>query len=302
MPVLPARTLALFALAFLLAAGTALFARSWLKERAAQIESTASIARPAPPPRAVLVAHAAISRGQILKRSDFTWQTWPDGPIDPAYILSGTRSVESFAGSVAREPFAPGEPITLAKIVAPGDRGFLAAVLRPGMRAVSVPVTATSGISGFIFPGDRVDLLITQTVMPTGAAEQTAHKESETILHNIRVLAVDQRLAGKDGEAALAHTATLEVTAKQSEIIALASEMGRLSMSLRSLADAPAQKSTDSSAPTQNPTYTLDSEVNPLLPKPFIGKENQSATTITILRGNGQSEKAAVSQPPSRGV
>jgi pilus assembly protein CpaB len=295
-----ARTIVLFALALLLAGGTALFARSWLAQRAAQVQAAAPVVH-APPPKAVLVARKAIGRGQILKPADFTWQRWPSGPVDPAYIIAGTRSAKSFAGWVAREPFAPGEPITRAMVVAPGDRGFLAAVLRPGMRAVSVPVTATSGISGFIFPGDRVDILVTQTVTLPGA-NQVAHKESETILHNIRVLAVDQRLAGKDGEAALAHTATLEVTPKQSEIIAVASDMGQLSLSLRSLADDGRRKSTDSPVKAQNPTYTLDSQVNPLLPKPFVGKENLDASKITILRGNGSKENVAVSQSPPRGA
>ena len=72
--------------------------------------------------------------------------------------------IEDFAGWVAREPFVAGDPISEAKIVSPGSRGFLAAVLSPGMRAVSVPVTATSGISGFVFPGDQVDIVVSETV------------------------------------------------------------------------------------------------------------------------------------------
>ncbi len=294
------RTLVLFALALLLAVGTAVFARSWLTQRAAQVQAAAPIVH-APPPREVLVAKKALSRGEILKANDFTWQRWPTGPLDPAYILAGARSPQSLAGWVARQPFAPGEPITTAQIVAPGDRGFLAAVLRPGMRAISVPVTATSGISGFIFPGDHVDILVTQTVTPPGP-HQAQHKEAETILHNIRVLAVDQRLTGKDGEAALAHTATLEVTPKQSEIIALATDMGRLSLSLRSLAGSGPGKDSDSAVLPQHPTYTLDSEVNPLLAKPFAGKENLNATSITVLRGNGSRQNVAVSQSPPRGA
>jgi pilus assembly protein CpaB len=295
-----ARTLALFALALLLAGGTALLARSWLTQRAAQVQAAIPAVHP-PFAKAVLVARQSISRGQILKPDDFTWQPWPEVPIDQAYVQRGARKPASFSGWVAREPFAPGEPIIEAKIVAPGDRGFLAAVLRPGMRAISVPVTATSGIAGLIFPGDRVDILVTQTVTTPGA-NQEAHKESETILHDIRVLAVDQQLASKNGEPVLAHTATLEVTPKQSEIIALASDMGRLSLSLRSLAGSGRGKGADSPGKAQNPTYTLDSEVNPLLAKPFAGKENPDATTITILRGNGSKEHVAVSQSPPRGA
>src|SRR6266566_610342 len=232
------RTLILFLVALMLAGGTAMLLRSWL----AQQRTVEAEAAPMPPPpvqKSVLVAHGAIARGQILKPADLGWQLWPDGGIDRAYIQKGTKTIENFAGWVARDPFGPGEPITEGKIVAPGSRGFLAAVLRAGMRAVSVPVTRTSGISGFDFPGDQVDILITQTLPATGKREAVPHKASETVLHDVRVLAVDQKLDSKGSEAVVAQTATLEVTPKQSEIIAVASEMGKLSLSLRSLATPP---------------------------------------------------------------
>ena len=148
-----ARTLILFFVALTLAGGTALLVRSFLAQRP-DVDAQA-LARPAAPQKNVLVARGAIARGQILKSQDFSWQVWPEGGIDKNYIQNGTRTPESFAGSVARDSFAPGEPITDSKIVSPGSRGFLAAVLAPGKRAISVPVTATSGISGFIFPGDQ---------------------------------------------------------------------------------------------------------------------------------------------------
>jgi pilus assembly protein CpaB len=221
---------------------------------------------------------------------------WPDGGIDPAYIKKGTKTFEDFAGWVARDPFGPGEPITEGKIVAPGSRGFLAAVLRPGMRAVSVPVTVTSGISGFVFPGDQVDILITHPLPATsGKGEGAQRQASETVLHDVRVLAVDQKLESKGGEAIVAHTATLEVTPKQSEVIAVASEMGKLSLSLRSLTTPPGEETTADS--TDNPgsgTFTLDSEVSQLLAR----KDN----TITVLRGSGKSETTSESQPASRGL
>src|SRR6516164_9179503 len=164
-----ARTLVLFFVALTLAGGTAMLVRSFLAQKTdAEAEA---LARPAAPQKFVLVARGAITRGQILKPQDFSWQAWPEGGIDKNYILNGTggtRTPESFAGWVARDPFTAGEPISDAKIVSPGSRGFLAAVLRPGMRAISVPVTATSGISGFVFPGDQVDLLITHQLAGAG--------------------------------------------------------------------------------------------------------------------------------------
>jgi len=296
------RTLILFLVAILLAGGTAMLVRSWLSQQRT-VEAEAAPMPPPPAQKSVLVARSAIARGQILKPTDLAWQMWPDGGIDRAYIQKGAKTIEDVAGWVAREPFGPGEPITESKIVAPGSRGFLAAVLRPGMRAVSVPVTRTSGISGFIFPGDEVDILITHP-LPASAGKEGSiqHQASETVLHNVRVLAVDQKLDGKAGEAVVAQTATLEVTPKQSEIIAVASEMGKLSLSLRSLVTPPSEETRADSV--DNPpagTFTLDSEVSRLLPKPLTQKDNPKADSITILRGSSKSETSTESQTASRG-
>src|SRR5215468_5488908 len=273
-----ARTLILFFVALTLAGGTAMLVRSFLSQRPdAEAEA---LAKPAAPQNFVLVARGAIARGQILKPQDFSWQVWPEGGIDKNYILSGTRTAESFAGWVARDPFTAGEPISEAKIVSPGSRGFLAAVLGPGMRAVSVPVTATSGISGFVFPGDQVDILITHQL--TGAGNGDAgHKAAETVLQDVRVIGIDQKLDTKTVEASVAHTATLEVTPKQSEIIAVASEIGKLSLSLRSLAAASSDQMPADTAPEDGKTtYTMDSEDSQLLPKPGAGSAG-----VTVLRG-----------------
>src|SRR5277367_3253708 len=135
-----ARTLILFLVAVLLAGGTAMLVRSWLAQQRT-VEATAA---PAPPPalpqKSVLVARGPIARGQKLRTEDLAWHPWPEAGIDQSYVQMGTKPVEAFAGRVAREPFVPGEPITEAKTVEPGNGGVLAAVLRPGMRAVSVSV------------------------------------------------------------------------------------------------------------------------------------------------------------------
>jgi pilus assembly protein CpaB len=282
-----ARALIVFLIAILLAGGTGLLVRSWLAQRSAQVVA-APAEVPAPPQKSILVARTAIVRGQILRAEDLAWQPWPEAGIDSMYIQAGTRPPEAFTGWVARDPIGKSDPITEAKIVAPGSRGFLAAVLRPGMRAVSVPVTATSGISGFVFPGDEVDILITQT-LPSGIGGAIQHKASETVLHDVRVIAVDQKLDNKGGEAVVAHTATLEVTPKQSEIIAVATEMGKLSLSLRSLAVS-ATKETAGSSPelVGSSTFTMDSEVSKLLPKPGNESGATGMDSVTILRGNGK--------------
>ena len=259
---------------------------------------------PPPPQKSVLVARSAIPRGQILKPTDLAWQTWPDGALDRAYIQKGAKTIEDIAGWVARDPFGPGEPITEGKIVAPGSRGFLAAVLSPGMRAVSVPVSNTSGISGFVLPGDQVDILITHSLADTsGKGDGKQHTAAETVLHDVRVIGIDQKLDNKGGEAVVAKTATLEVTPKQSEIIAVASEIGKLSLSLRSLAATPGETAAaDSAADAGSGSFTLDSEVSRLLPKPFTQKDNPGADLVTVLHGTGKSESTSESQPASRGL
>ena len=284
------RTLILFVVAVMLAGGTAALVRSWLAQHAVEASAT-----PAPPPampqKSILVAHAAIARGQKLKPADLAWQPWPETGLDPAYIQQGTKSIEAVSGRVVREPFARGEPITEAKTVEPGNGGVLAAVLRPGMRAVSVPVDNNSDVSGFIFPGDQVDVVVTETLPVAGGGNGSAgpRRVAETALQNVRVIAVDQKLDNKNGEAAVAKNATLEVTPKQSEIIALAAQMGKLSLSLRSLEPARPQIALDSHDDPAPGSFTLDSEVSQFLAKPFTERDNLDADSVTILRGNGKS-------------
>lgn len=320
------RSLLLLTLAIILAGGTAWLTRTMLDMRMTQMAQPE--AAPPKPTRSVLIARAALKRGQILRPEEMIWQVWPDGVLDTNYIeLGGPRSPDSFAGWVVRNPIAAGEPITEEKIIAPGDRGFLAAVLAPGMRAISVPVTVTSGISGFIFPGDRVDLVLSYPVpSPAGSQIETArayeHKASQTVLRDVRVIGIDQRLDGKPGEAVVAHTATLEVTPKQGEIIALASELGKVSLTLRSLVPAPGNGEEGAEPPADSrfaeaTSYTLDSDISPLLPRlpvaesaPGVdfggpdGKEGGAAAAgpVTILRGKPhKTETAGATEPGEKG-
>ncbi len=306
------RTLLLLIVALVLAGGTTMMARVWLASQRMASQDAAPIAVPTPS-KSVLIVRSSLQRGQILRPDDLAWEPWPEGGIAKNYIVLGTRTPETYNGWVAKQPIAAGEPLIEAKIVAPGNRGFLAAVLHPGMRAVSVPVTVTSGIAGFVFPGDQVDLIVTYAVQDRPEAGQKdagpalEHKVSETVLHGVRVIAIDQRLDSKAGEATVAKTATFEVTPKQAEIVALANEMGKLSLSLRSLVPGPDETNppdeikvsnsrdakssrADALNPPRSETYTLDSDVSPLLPGPGAksGSAGGVAEGVTILRG-GQS-------------
>jgi pilus assembly protein CpaB len=162
--------------------------------------------------------------------------------VQDAYFIDGEADMAKLLGTVVRFPVTAGEPVTQGALVAPGDRGFLAAALGPGMRAVTIPVSAKTGVGGFVFPGDRVDLVLTQTVK---ADQGMPLKASETILSNLRVLATDQSTESETVEGKTVvrafRTVTLEVTPRIAEKIAVAGTLGTLSLSLRSLADNQSQ-------------------------------------------------------------
>jgi pilus assembly protein CpaB len=189
----------------------------------------------------VLVATRTLPVGTIVDAEAFRYQPWPQGLIQDAYYTRGEggADVQSLIGTVVRDEITAGQPVTQGAIVRPGERGFLAAALGPGMRAVTVAVSATSGVAGFVFPGDRVDLVLAQEVV--GGGDGPPLRASETIVRNIRVLAVDQRLNSRDENgnqvAQNTSTVTFEATPKIAEKIAVAQTIGQLSLSLRSLAD-----------------------------------------------------------------
>lgn len=232
-----AKKIALLVGALVVAAITALMARSMFEGAAAPTAAAAPAAPQDDLPQ-VLVANRALPVGTILTQDAFSYRPWPKELMQQAYYVKGD-SEPPLAGTVVRVPISAGQPITQGSLVKPGDRGFLAAALGPGMRAVTVPVSAQSGVAGFVFPGDRIDLVLTQVV--EGGGDGPALKTSETIVRNIRVLATDQRTDSttEDGktEVRTFSTVTLEATPRIAEKIALAQSLGQLSLSLRSIAD-----------------------------------------------------------------
>ena len=279
-------------LAVIVAGTTAFLARAWLQAERAAI--AAQIAAPKPvaaPSVQVLVARNALRTGQLIKPEDLRWQAWPQGALPQTYIIEGKRPLTDFVGAVARTSFRIGQPLVDTDIVMPGSRGFLAAVLRPGLRAVSVPATATSAVSGFIYAGDRVDVLLTHTLNgPNGQ-----HSATETILRNARVIAMDQRLDFAPGDKPeVGKTATLELTAKQTEIVTLGVKMGELSLVLRSLQD---EEERDGEGNSEDATaelgqsYTHDTQVSRLIKEPAPPKPPEAAKpAIFVLRGTGRTK------------
>jgi pilus assembly protein CpaB len=278
-------------LAVIVAGATAFMARAWLQSERAALMAQAGMQREAPvtaPTLQVLVARSAVHTGQIVKPDDLRWQSWPEGSMAPTYIIEGKRPMSDFVGAVARGPIAAGEPITEGKLVLAGTRGFMSAVLQPGTRAVSVPITATSAVSGFIYAGDRVDVLLTHVLNGDKSGQHTA---TETVLRNARVIAMDQRLDFSPGDKPdVAKTATLELTPKQSEIVTLAVKMGDLSLVLRSLQDNDEKRDPDmiDNAPAEpGDSFTHDAQVSRLI-KPLAATSSapEPAKHMFVLRGS----------------
>ena len=229
----------------LIVAGTTAFMAHSLMTGSAAPQANAMVPRGAPidGPQ-VLVATRALPVGTILDATALKFQPWPKELVDNAYYLRDKTDLKSLQGTVVRNAITAGQPVTQGALVKPGDRGFLAAALGPGMRAVTFPVSAQTSVAGFVFPGDRIDLVLTQTV--NGGGDGQPLKVSETIMRNVRVLATDQRTdntVGEDGKTVV-HTfgtVTVEATPKIAEQIAVAQTVGSLSLSLRSIADNSSQ-------------------------------------------------------------
>lgn len=226
--------------ALIIAIGTAFAARSIFVGGAAPAAEAA--AQPTGP--RVLVAKRALTAGTIITADALGFQPWPSELVQDAYFIDGEADMNELIGTVVRFPVTAGEPVTQGSLVSPGDRGFLAAALGPGMRAVTVPVSENTGVAGFIFPGDRVDLVLTQDVR--GEGEGASLKTAETVLRNLRVLATDQSTettTDENGKTVVTEfgTVTLEVTPKIAEKVAVVQTIGTISLALRSLADNSAE-------------------------------------------------------------
>lgn len=284
-----AKKIVLLVGALIIAITTALLARSMLSSSGSPQVNAASMPADADQPH-VLVATKALPVGTILDAESFRFQPWPKDLVEQAYYLKGQADPAKLVGSVVRTAISAGQPMTQGSVIKPGDRGFLAAALGPGMRAVTVPVSAQASVAGFVFPGDRVDLVLTQSV--SGGGEGDPLKVSETILRNLRVLATDQRMdaLGDDGKPHVVtySNVTLEVTPKIAEKIAVAQTVGSLSLSLRSLADT----ASDLDAAIAGADVDLPDGANPNAEKKIIAR----LAARPIDRGTTYSTGADVSR------
>lgn len=202
--------------------------------------ATAAAAPPPPPARAqMLVAARALPAGTLLKEEDFATrevapELLPEGAVPPS-----DEAKAELRGAMLRHFMEAGAPLDRAQYLRPRDRGFLAAVLAPGKRAISVGVDVVTGTAGLIWPGDQVDLILTQE-LAAGDAPLARRVVGETLLTDVRVIAVDQQITqGATGAEAtasrIARTVTLEVTSSQAERVAVGSRLGRLALTVRAI-------------------------------------------------------------------
>jgi pilus assembly protein CpaB len=292
-------------LAVLFGGGTIYLARSWVSGQRTPVVAAKPVEKPAV---SVLVAAHDLPTGSFIRAEDLRWQTWPEGQLAETYLVKDKDPSEALTGAVVRYRVVAGEPITSNRVIKPGDRGFLAAVLTPGMRAVAVPVTPVSGVAGLVFPGDHVDVILSHQVHndTSDGQPQTTAFASETVMTDLRILAIDQSTADIEGKPTLAKTVTFEVTPKQVEAIEVATTLGNLYLSLRGIAGGDAEvegvaASDNEPSPqgVQSVSHTWDSDVSPLI---HHGTGSQ-LPQVTILRGGkaGAATNVATAAPSGNG-
>ncbi len=279
------RTLLLAVAALATAGLTAFLVQGWIANQRALLLAQRPVEAPREQPNQILVAKQDLPAGTFVKPEHLQWRAWPADGLDASFVRKSEDAMNAFTGAVVRKGIVAGEPITVKRVVKAGERGFLAAVLSPGMRAVSVKVNAASGISGLVFPGDRVDLILSHKIKSQDAKTRSVRSVSETVLTNVRVLAIGQITDDQKGKPIVAKTATLEVWPKQAEVVAVVIELGKLSLSLRRLAKTDDEiKRNGKPQPYKNGrahSYTRDSDVSRL-----IGAANGNLHTVEVIQGS----------------
>lgn len=205
----------------------AVFVRGAMQAPAAPV----SVEAEAPEPVMVLAAASDVLPGSRLTGAELRWTPWPEEAVLPGHVTreADPDAVTRLTGAVTRGGFAAGEPVLEGRLVHPGEAGFMAAVLTPGMRAVAVPISARSGAGGFILPNDRIDVI--------AAIDRDGGMTTEIVVENARVLAIDQSYSDAGDGAVVGSTATIELSPEQARAVALAVAGGDVSLALRSVAD-----------------------------------------------------------------
>lgn len=214
----------------------------------------------------VLVAARNLTVGEVTTPEDFSWSLWPESNVNPDYYVKedGKDQISDLAGVIVRQNIYESEPIIPHRIVSRGDTSVLAALVSPGMRAVSMEISAETASAGFILPNDRVDVILTYEVEQLTRDGVSDQLQSVIIIENARILAIDQGLRTEDDtDTIVGSTATLELSPIDATLLAYGEREGSLSLVLRSLSDAVqagdevVSRAADFAANQESPTITV---------------------------------------------
>jgi pilus assembly protein CpaB len=237
-----------------------------------------------PQPRTVrlLVATRPLAPGTLLKDTDVRGEDVPLAEASPAMLREGAEDRVELRGALLRRYLEAGGRLQRDDMLRPRDRGFLAAVLRPDSRAISIGVDAVTGTAGLIWPGDQVDLILTQQ-LDAAQAPVAQRVVAETILTDVRVIAVDQQIAqgaaSSEGAArSVARTVTLEVSGQQAERVAIAGRLGRLSLTVRAMEAAP------------DVPGLLSSGISGADVSAALSRSNRTGSRMRVIQGNETQE------------
>jgi pilus assembly protein CpaB len=279
------------------------------------LASASHTAKPAVTSEKVLVSAANLPQGLLLRDEDLAWKAIPKTEMPANAIVAGVASAPDLKGALLRHPVAAGAVLVSDDVFLPSAPGFLAATLKPDMRAVSVAVDDVSGNAGLIQPGDYVDLLLTQQMDRRTESPDLA-VSSETVVEHVRVLAVGSEIkrpkndGDNDVAVARARTVTLEVTPRMGEVVAVAARLGSLSLALRSFATVSRDPAAPAgaSAPERKPIWAGDiSRAVRDLPRTRPAQSGAPSAapamprTVTIYRGSEKSDTSSVAQAGGSG-
>ena len=262
------RPIAIIIVVAALAAGiTAMLANAWLNRQEARRAKADE-----PAVAEILVISRDVASGAALVSDDLRYESWPSAAVTPRLVVRkpGEDAKSAFVGMIARRSLTEGEPVSASTTFRPDASGVLAGLLAPGKRAMSIAITNPTAVSGFITPGDRVDVVLATDLRKTEEGPVADNSSglllryaAETILSDLRVLAIDQQITrGRDGAPIQGKTATLEVTPKQAEVLTTAGMLGNLQLSLRP------QQGDDGAAPASGGDvldFTADLEASKVL-------------------------------------
>ena len=212
----------------------------------------------------VLVATTNLSLGSRVSEQSVRWKQWPAEALSPALISNDLRpqAIDELKSAIVRSPILEGEPISESKLVKAGSSGVMAALLKPGMRAVTTRISVDTAAGGFIQPGDRVDIILTQTVQSNNSGGSSQRQFiADTIFENVHVLAIDQTYStgAEGGAAVIGSTATFEMSQEDAELLQQSVSKGDLSLTLRGIVRSGARAISTAKTAKEKPAETESS-------------------------------------------